>query len=95
MTGFDTGIVVVGCLFAGWAVGVVIGTLSERRAWTSRACREPDIADNTPHHCDGEFYYVVPEKMFCEQFTRKRMLPPQGGSGTACCRQDATLDRET
>lgn len=71
MTGFETGLAVVGCLFAGWAIGVVMGVAGERRAWTMRAMSDKPFAPNTPHHCDGEFYYVVPEKMFCEQFTRK------------------------
>lgn len=56
----------------GFAVGIVFGVFSERKAWTMRAMSNKPNSPNTPHHCDGEFYYIIPEQMFCEEFQRKQ-----------------------
>ncbi len=78
MTGLETGIVVAACLSVGWAIGIVMGTFTERKAWTMRAMSNKPHAPNTAHFCDGEFYYIVPEKMFCEEFTRKAFVDSEG-----------------
>lgn len=71
MTDFAWGSLFGTGLFLMWMLGVYMGLRAERTAWTMRAMSNRPHAPNTPHHCDGEFYYIVPEKMFCEQFTRK------------------------
>lgn len=72
MTGFEIGIVVVACLACGWATGVVMGTFTERKAWTMRALPN---GSGTAHHCDGQFYYVLTEKHFVEDYIRKAAIP--------------------
>lgn len=66
-------LLLAGC---GFVAGFVWGRREERDRWLFRA------GGSEPHLCDGEFYYVVPEKLFCDEFTRRVYT------------QDATLDRE-
>lgn len=62
-----------------FVVGAVCGACGERAVWTSRALP----GNSTPHHCDGEFYYVIPESVFCREYTRRRpTVGPKGGTGT-------------
>lgn len=36
-----------------------------------RAMSKDKPYNSTPHHCEGEFYYVITEKHFCEEFQRR------------------------
>lgn len=55
-------------LFAcGWLFGLGIGVLGERNAWLLRG-REEEM---TAHYCNGQFYYVIPEKVFVRDYVRK------------------------
>lgn len=54
----------------GMVVGLIFGHRAERRSWTMRAINGKGY-NSTPHHCDGEFYYVITEKHFCEEFQRR------------------------
>lgn len=62
--------IVVGAIVL-FAIAFALGIRSERKAWTLRAYSRKPHASNTPHHCDGEFYYIVPESIFVHDFTRK------------------------
>jgi hypothetical protein len=74
---------VVGCaLFFGLLGGITFGVNVERRAWVMRALTRTNTGA-TPHYCDGRFFYVVEEGVFVNDYVRKRIVPPQGGSGTA------------
>lgn len=77
MTPLELGLTVALAAVAGLLVGVVIGRANERSEWVTRAMPK----SMTPHHCDGEFYYVVPEWV-AAQYTRKPLATPKGGSGT-------------
>lgn len=55
-----------------WMLAFWAGMSMERTAWTMRALKEDGCG--TPHHCDGEFYYIVPEHTFCDEFMRR---PPE------------------
>jgi hypothetical protein len=72
-------------LFVFFALGAFVGAMLERKSWLIRAMSSRPHAPNTPHHCNGEFYYIVPEKMFCEEFRRvpprKPTVGPKGGTG--------------
>lgn len=67
MTGFEIGLLVGACSLTAWAVGVFMGAAVERKAWVMRAFPK----NGSPHFCNGEFYYIVPEKIFCEEFQRR------------------------
>lgn len=54
-----------------WIIGMGMGCRVERRAWTMRAMSKDKPYNSTPHHCEGEFYYVITEKHFCEEFQRR------------------------
>ena len=68
MTDLEIGIVVATCLAIGWAVGLVMGTFTERRAWTMRALPN---GSGTAHHANGEFYCILTEKHFVHDFVQK------------------------
>jgi hypothetical protein len=75
------------CLTSGAIIlllGIIAGHANERRAW--RAHGDALDEHRTPHYCDGEFYYVVPESVFIRDYQRKSLVPPKGGSGTAPAR---------
>lgn len=70
--------VVVACLFAGFLLGV----RSERESWLARGDQDPRFG-RTAHHCNGKFYYVVPEaemvsrqSLGCETLTKMPTTPP-------------------
>ncbi len=70
----DTVIIAVAALFAGsglLAVGYVFGVRNERWAWLLRAWSRDPRSPNTPHHCDGRFYFIIPEDIFCKDFLRR------------------------
>ena len=49
--------------------GLVVGNRSANEAWRIRAgYRGYGL---TPHHYDGEFYYVIPESEFCRDYQHK------------------------
>ena len=48
-------------------LGLMLGRWVERGEWLTRAIPPGD----TPHHCDGRFYYVIEESYFCREFVRK------------------------
>lgn len=52
-----------------YMVGFGMGMGMERKAWTMRALKQDGCG--TAHHCDGEFYYIVPEHVFCDEFMRR------------------------
>lgn len=56
--------------FIGFGIGFMLGARSERKAWTMRALGK-NVWNSTPHHCEGEFYYVITEKHFCEEYQRR------------------------
>lgn len=82
MNGWEVGLVAGGVGLALFVAGQVFGVWQERRAWTMRAVTR-DNPGATAHHCDGEFYYVVTEDVFVNEYQRRRICPPKGGSGTA------------
>lgn len=47
-----------------FVAGVLFGASAERKAWKTRAMPRND----TPHYCDGVFYYVIPEELFIKHF---------------------------
>ena len=57
-----------------FATGFLLGKSGEQKAWTVRAWSNKPHSSNTPHHCDGEFYYIVPESIFVNEFTRKEKI---------------------
>lgn len=67
-----------GALFfylGGLLLGVRIGSRLERIEWVTRAVPPGD----TPHHCDGRFYYVIEEGYFCREYRRvPDECPPLG-----------------
>lgn len=67
-------VVVVSCVaLFGVFVGVLIGVRSERSAWLIRAnswCR-------TAHHCNGKFYYIIPESEFVRDYVRRTNDDPE------------------
>lgn len=63
-------VVAVACLL----VGFLLGVRGERMNWMTTACQSGRYG-RTPHHCDGGFYYVVPESEFVSEYQpRERPL---------------------
>lgn len=68
MTWIEMILVVAAISAVSWAGGIVIGTRTERRAWTMRALPN---GSGTAHHADGQFYYILTEAHFVNDFVRK------------------------
>lgn len=81
MTGLEIAIWITGIFSAGWIVGLFMGTTSERRAWTMRALPN---GSGTAHHADGEFYYILTESHFVNDFVRKANIKHLTGEDDSC-----------
>lgn len=69
------------CFFAvailALTAGTCIGVASERKAWKARALTR-SAPNGAAHHCDGQFYYVITEECFVNDFQRKPGQPAKG-----------------
>lgn len=71
--------------------GVWLGAKGERQAWLSRAMPK----NQTPHHCEGVFYYIIPENIYCRECHVRRALTEEGIAGTTTDPQPCELGRKT
>lgn len=68
-----------GLILIGLAAGISIGRLEEREAWRTRALPK----NQTPYYCDGEFYYVIPEHVFCIEYELRKEPEPEKETANA------------
>jgi hypothetical protein len=50
----------------GPVAGAMLGMVAERKRWLLSGRKREH--GRTPHQADGNFYYVIPEKEFCEEY---------------------------
>lgn len=65
--------------FVAFVFGVWLGAKSERNAWVSRAMPTNDRA----HYCDGEFYYIIPENLYCKMCQVRHVLEEERRAASA------------
>jgi len=70
-----------------FAAGVAVGSATEAASWRLRG----DARHRTAVCSGGKFYCVMPESEFVNEWQRRPIIPPRGGSGTAPPR-DPKLD---
>lgn len=62
-------------LWLGFMLGFLLGVRAANHSWLLTG-RQDGRYGRTPHHCAGEFFYVIPEAAFAREYVHRVDVAP-------------------